>query len=116
MPMVPISRPSTAAMMPLIGSDPTMTPTEAMPKIAIQKYSAGPKKSVSRARIGPMVISAMALAMPPMADDQQAILSALEASPRSAIGKPSKVVAMEAGVPGIRSRIAGIAPPYIDPL
>ena len=93
-----------------------MTPTDAMPKIAIQKYSAGPKNSVTRASKGPMVIRAMALAMPPMADDQHATFSALDASPLSAMGKPSKVVAIEAGVPGMRSKIAGIAPPYIDPL
>jgi hypothetical protein len=105
-----------AAKIPFTASDPTMTPTEAMPNVAIQKYSAGPKNSVTRASSGPMVISATALAIPPIADDQQATFSALDASPRSAIGKPSKVVAIDAGVPGIRSRIAGIAPPYIDPL
>ena len=96
--MVPISKPKTAAMMPLSGSLPTMTPTETIPNIAIQKYSAGPKKRVARASIGPIVIKAMALAIPPKADDQQATFNALAASPRSAIGKPSKVVAMDAGI------------------
>src|SRR6056297_1238715 len=114
--MVPINRPKTAAMIPFTGSDPTITPTEAMPKMAIQKYSAGPKCSVTRARSGPTVISAIALAMPPTAEDQQAILSALDASPLSAMGNPSKVVAIDAGVPGIRNRVAGMAPPYIDPV
>ena len=116
MPIVPISRPRIAASIPLTASDPTMTPTEAMPNMAIQKYSAGPKNSVTRARSGPIVISAMALAIPPIAEDQQATLSALAASPFSAMGKPSNVVAIEAGVPGMRNRMAGIAPPYIEPL
>ena len=66
--------------------------------------------------MGPMVIRAMALAMPPIAEDQHAIFNAFAASPRSAMGKPSKVVAIDAGVPGMRNKIAGIAPPYIDPL
>ena len=41
---------------------------------------------------------------------------ACAALPCSVIGKPSKVVAIAAGVPGMFNRIAGIAPPYIDPL
>ena len=41
--------------------------------------------------------------------------NALPASPRSAIGAPSKVVATEEGVPGIFSRMAEIRPPEVPP-
>jgi hypothetical protein len=50
-----------------------------MPKTAIQKYSAGPKSNVHRAKNGPIVIRAIALIAPPIAEDQQAIFRALEA-------------------------------------
>ena len=44
------------------------------------------------------------------------MLSALPASPRAAIGCPSKQVATDAGVPGILSRIAEIRPPDVPPI
>jgi hypothetical protein len=43
------------------------------------------------------------------------VLRALYACPFSAIGCPSKVVAIDAGVPGILSKIAEISPPETEP-
>ena len=42
--------------------------------------------------------------------------SAFPASPRAARGCPSKQVATEEGVPGIRSNIAETSPPEIPPM
>ena len=46
---------------------------------------------------------------------KSAIDNARPASPRRAIGYPSRIVAAAAGVPGVRIRIAEIDPPYIAP-
>jgi hypothetical protein len=43
------------------------------------------------------------------------ILKALRPSPRLAIGKPSKPVQMEEGVPGMLIRMAGMSPPEMPP-
>ena len=49
-------------------------------------------------------------------DAQSAMPRARPASPFSAIGYPSRIVADEAGVPGVLMRTAGIDPPKIPPL
>ena len=51
---------------------------------------------------------------PPIAEASSATPRALPASPRCAIGYPSKVVGADEGTPGILNRIAVIEPPVID--
>ena len=98
-----------------MASSPSSTEIEARPKTATQKYSAGPKASVI-SESGARVIRAMALTMPPSADDMLAMRRAAPDFPCWDIGNPSKVVTIADGVPGIRSSTAGMAPPYIEPL
>ena len=53
---------------------------------------------------------------PPMNENTIPIPKAFPASPLSTIGYPSKVVAMEAAVPGIFNSIAEIKPPEAPPI
>ena len=53
--------------------------------------------------------------MPPIKLERIPIFRARSLSPRFAIGKPSKVVVIEDGVPGILIKIAGTRPPEIPP-
>jgi len=53
--------------------------------------------------------------MPPKNEAVMPMRKARTASPRLAIGWPSKPVVIEAGVPGILIRIAGIRPPLMPP-
>ncbi len=67
------------------------------------------------ARKGEIKISAITLIIPPMNEYRIPTPSALPASPLSRMGPPSHTVAIEAGVPGILSRIAEIKPPEVLP-
>lgn len=59
--------------------------------------------------------NAIAPAIPPQKDAMHASCNASPPRPFLVIGKPSIVVAAEAGVPGVLSRQAEILPPYVEP-
>ncbi|MNP32970.1 hypothetical protein D3C76_1261780 [compost metagenome] len=84
-------------------------------KIAMEKYSCGPKLRASSARIGAMNISAAILKIVPRNENTTPIPRALTPWPCFISGQPSNVVAMEAGVPGMLSNIADISPPEVAP-
>ena len=84
--------------------------------MAIAKYSCGPKLKAILANVGAMNTSAAILSMVPMKENTTPTPSALTPSPFIIIGPPSKVVATDAGVPGIFSRIAEINPPEVPPM
>ncbi len=86
------------------------------PKTASQKYSTGPNASATLASGGAKISKKSAPTRPPTTDARQARVMARSPSPRFAIGNPSKVVAMADGVPGVLSKIAEYAPPYIAPV
>jgi len=56
-----------------------------------------------------------ALIIPPVNEAVVDIFNALSASPLYVIGKPSKTVAAELGVPGTFSNMAEMDPPYMAP-
>ncbi len=68
-----------------------------------------------RANRGARVISRMALMMPPQNDAHTPMPSASPGSPFRAMGKPSKVVATDEGVPGMPVRIPAMRPPERPP-
>src|SRR6056297_4019588 len=80
------------------------------------KNSGGPKLSAKDASHPAKTISARFDIKSAVQEAQSAMPSARPASPRSAIGWPSRMVAEEAGVPGVLIRIAGIEPPKMPPL
>ncbi len=84
-------------------------------KIAIAKYSCGPKDSATFASEGAMNINAAIDRIVPMKEKTMAMPSAFAPSPFSIIGPPSKVVAIDDGVPGILRRMAAIKPPDVAP-
>lgn len=67
------------------------------------------------ASAGAMNIRANMLMMVPTNEKMIPVERALYACPFSAIGCPSNIVPMEAGVPGILSRMADMSPPETDP-
>ena len=82
----------------------------------MEKYSKGPNLIAISASGGEIKIRASRLMMVPKKENTMPTPSAFPASPFKAIGRPSRQVAMEAGVPGIFSRIAEIRPPEIPPI
>ncbi len=86
------------------------------PKIASAKYSTGPNSSAKPEMRGDMKIMTAQPMMPPMNDEKSDIAIALPAIPFLHIGYPSRIVAAAAGVPGVRIRIAEMAPPYMAPV
>ena len=85
-------------------------------KSVTPKYSHGPKRIVSAARGFEMTTIAAILKTVPINELNIPTPSALPASPFSASGLPSNVVAIEAGVPGIFSKIAETNPPDVPPI
>ena len=85
-------------------------------KIVMEKYSKGPNLIAILARGGEISIKAKRLIMVPRKEKTIPIPRAFPACPFAAIGCPSRQVAMEAGVPGIFSKIAEIRPPEIPPI
>jgi hypothetical protein len=83
--------------------------------IATEKYSTGVNFNVTDARYGDINISAKMLICPPRKEYNIPTPNAFPASPLSAMGPPSKTVAIEDGVPGIFNKIAEINPPEIPP-
>ena len=70
---------------------------------------------VTAAKYGDRKMRAKMLIMPPINEYKIPTPKAFPASPCSAIGPPSKTVAIDDGVPGILSNIAEINPPEIPP-
>ena len=79
------------------------------------KKSHGPNSSPTLASCGASVINRTALMMPPKNEDHTPMPSASPGRPLRAMGKPSKVVATEDGVPGMPVRIPAISPPDSPP-
>ena len=114
-PTVETAKPSTPANTPLAIEPEDSVAISVSEKTAMAKYSCGPKDSATCASHGAMNISAAIEIMVPMNEKTMPAPRALPPSPFSIIGPPSKVVAIEAGVPGILSRIAEIRPPEVAP-
>jgi hypothetical protein len=81
------------------------------PKAASQKYSGGPKLREARARGGERKIRKATPTTPPNTEERVAVTIARYASPFRAMGKPSKVVAIADGVPGVFISMAEKEPP-----
>ena len=116
MPMIEQSRPSRQAIRPLLGVLPDRLITVVKPKMITATYSTGPKATAMRAKKGASRISASQPIMQPTRLLVMPTPRALPASPFWARGKPSNVVAMEAGVPGMPSRMAVTRPPEMPPI
>jgi len=116
MPTVDTTKPTTPANRPFTIEPVDSVAIRVSEKIAMPKYSCGPKLSAALASQGAMKISAAMLNMVPRKENTTPTPSALAPSPFSIIGPPSKVVAIEDGVPGILSRIAEIRPPEVAPM
>jgi hypothetical protein len=80
-----------------------------------EKKSNGPKR-VDQLAIGSASNTRKMLEMtPPTNEADTPNPNARPGWPPTAMGYPSKVVIMDAGVPGIRNKVAEINPPLIDP-
>ena len=82
----------------------------------MEKNSKLPKLMANFAISGARNISRTVEKMVPMKLNTTPTPSALAACPLATSGWPSKQVATEEGVPGMRSRIAEIRPPEIAPM
>jgi hypothetical protein len=80
-----------------------------------EKYSAALNFSAIFANWGAIKIKQRPLKSPPATDEITAVLNAFPASPRWAMGNPSRTVADADGCPGALRRMAEIEPPYIAP-
>ena len=114
-PTMAMMRPMMADMKPLTRSLAHRDTTTQRPMTPMAKYSHAPNTSAILASRGAMTTRQTPEKMPPMAEENTPMSSASPARPCFAMGEPSKVVAMEAGVPGIFSRIAEIKPPEMEP-
>lgn len=85
-------------------------------KTAMVKYSQVPNFRANLAMVGAMRIRQNMLSSPPMKEKTMPVPRALPASPRMAMGWPSKVVPKEAAVPGMFSKMALIRPPDTPPI
>ena len=101
--MMPVARPLII--------EPPDTPTMVLrPKTATAKYSAGPKRSASRDSGSAAISSTTRLRKMPRNAPMALRPSASPARPWRASGWPSQVIAIDAGVPGVLSRMAGTPP------
>ena len=80
-----------------------------------EKYSHGPSRTAKVASGGAATISTAVEMSVPKNDAQTPSDSARPGSPFRAMGKASKVVATEDGVPGMPSNAAEISPPVYPP-
>ena len=87
----------------------------ARPNTATEKYSGALKRKANSASGGATSINTAVPNRPATTEAMQAMEIALPARPFFAIGYPSKVVLTADGVPGVASRIAGMAPPNMAP-
>ena len=84
-------------------------------RIIRANISGGPNASATSAKGGANRVNSTTETVPPTKDAVAAATSALSASPLSASGRPSKVVATAVEAPGMPSMIEEIAPPYMAP-
>ena len=115
MPTVPIKRPKAAVMSPLMSDFPEMEMMTDKPNIASAKNSAGPNFNAIFEMSGDKKVITRAPMIPPLKEENKAIVNARPGSPFCPIGYPSSTVAAAAGVPGVWMRIAAMEPPYIPP-
>ena len=80
------------------------------------QYSNAPNLMATAARYGAMMIRAIRPKMVPRNEKKMPVPSALAPSPLRAMGAPSKAVTIEAGVPGMFSRIEETRPPEMPPM
>ena len=104
MPMAPEIRPLT--MLP-----EDMTAMVESPNRQSQRLSGPPKRRAKRASGAAMNSRNRVPTMPPKEDESSEVIRALSALPLWHMGRPSKVVATEEGVPGVQMRQAEFAPP-----
>ena len=103
-------------MMPLPTELPITTEMKASERISSAVFSGRSRNfSTMIARKGAQSTSTISETVSPLAEAMWATRSALLASPRCAMGKPSSVVMYASGVPGVLKRIAGTAPPTVAP-
>ena len=110
-PTVESRSPIQAPMMPFSMFPVDRAEIRVRPRTASQKYSGGPKARAIFASGGARSMRATAPTMPPVTEESVATVTARLPSPFLAIGKPSKVVAIEDGVPGVLTRMAAYEPP-----
>jgi len=79
-------------------------------------YSAGPNRIATAARTPAPKIRTMSENESPNTEANRTVCMAFPPFPRRARGLPSMTVAAAAGVPGVRSRMAGMLDPNRDPL
>ena len=89
--------------------------TSASAHAATAQYSNAPNWIATLASAGEIVTSMIRPKIVPTKEKTTPTPSALPASPFAASGAPSKVVAIEDGVPGMLSRIAATSPPEMPP-
>ena len=115
-PTVESIRPMMPVMTPLIRSSSERVMISVREKTVIEKYSQGPNLIAMLARAGEIPTRASRLRMVPQKENTMPTPRAFPAWPFSASGRPSRQVAIEAGVPGIFSRMAEISPPEMPPM
>ena len=115
LPITVIRRPSPVEISPLTIEPSTRPATIAMARTNSEKNSHGPN-SRAIAASGPVTkIRNAPPRRPPKNDAQTPSQTARPGSPARAIGKPSKVVAIADGVPGMPMRHAVTSPPAEPP-
>ena len=100
-PTSPMSSPSAQERRPLTKLEPDSTPTMARPSTVSMKSSADEKARMTGRAIRMKALSTSAPKMPPTIELKKAAERARAASPRLAIGNPSRIVAWEAALPGM---------------
>ena len=110
-PMKPSPMPMQAAMAPFKPESLDTLAMSTSEKMMTANTSGGPIKSVMMA-MGPMSARVkMSDSVSAMVEENSAISSAFRPSPLRVSAGPSNVVAMDAPVPGMPTRIAGMLPP-----
>src|SRR5665648_53333 len=114
-PTIPANKPNVHEIKPF-KVDELMTLAMVLnPKTETAKYSCGPNLSANRLSKGAVVLRKIKPIVPPIKEEIRAVPIAFAANPFLAKGRPSNVVAIEEGVPGIPNSIAEYKPPEIAP-
>ena len=114
-PIIARNSPMTPAMPPLSRESPERLAMMVSAKTISEKYSHGPNHKPISASGGANDMSSTAPTRPPKNDDQTPTPRARPGWPRRAMGKPSKVVATEEGVPGMPNKVPEMRPPEKPP-
>ena len=110
-PTVPSNRPAAPATRPLRTLLPETPTIMVRPNTTSANISAGPNRRATDARGWAASTRMRMPANEPAAETSAELVSAMPALPCFASGYPSKVEAMEAGVPGVFTRMAGTRSP-----